>query len=40
MGAEELLELRWWERLGVVHAHPLNVVSHTIGIPLLAYYLW
>ena len=40
MSTSEVTRLHWWERVGVIHAHPLNVISHLICIPLLAYLLW
>ena len=40
MNTSKVTELHWWERVGVIHAHPSNVVSHVICIPLLAYFLW
>ncbi|MEW6403131.1 MAG: hypothetical protein AB1649_15130 [Chloroflexota bacterium] len=40
MSTTKTIRLRWWERLGVVHAHPLNIVSHTVLLPLLSYFMW
>lgn len=34
------LSFNFWQRFGVIHAHPINIISHLLGLPLLAYFLW